>query len=130
DADGLQHSGRVVYHAGREQRRQKRSRYGNLRAPDPSTDMEDQDHRQHSKDKTDQPQEHDIDRAGYRKNDHHQNGVKDSPKVVESLQIPEPGASRRAEADLLGQVGDLPVVPDVVVNTKARVLRIRENEEI
>src|SRR5439155_17586110 len=112
DADGLQHSGRVVHHAGREQRRQKRSRYGNLRAPDPSADMEDQDHRQHSKDKTDQPQEHEIDRAGYGKNDPHQNGVKESPKVAESVQIPAPGAIRRAEAEPPGQVGHLPWAPD------------------
>src|SRR5256885_2165287 len=52
-----------------------------------------------------------------------------APEVVEAFQVPEARAAGIPQADLLGQVGDLPVVIDIAVPAVAWVLSVGEEEE-
>src|SRR5437868_15410880 len=52
-----------------------------------------------------------------------------APEVVEAFQVPEARAAGIPQADLPGQVGDLPVVIDIAVPAVARVLGVGEKEE-
>src|SRR5439155_20268013 len=73
--------------------------------------------RRNAANQADQPVENDVDRSGQVEDCDHQQRVQDAPYVVEPFEVPQPRSARRGKTDLLGQVGDLPVVPDVTVWT-------------
>ena len=51
-----------------------------------------------------------------------------SPEVLDALEVPE--AQAVAQADLLGEVGDLPVLVDIRVQPVADVFGIRDGKEV
>src|SRR5437660_30822 len=90
--------------------------------------MENQDHRERSEGKTLEPREHDVSRAGDKKEDDEDDGVKTSPEVLHTLEVPE--AQAVAQADLFGEVRDLPVLVDIGIQPVAGVFGIRDGKEV
>src|SRR5438874_11468767 len=90
--------------------------------------MENQDHRKRSEGKTLEPREHDVSRAGDKKEDDEDDGVQASPEVLHTLEIPE--AQAVAPADFFSEVGDLPVLVDIGVQAVADVFGIRDGREV
>src|SRR5205823_2065595 len=58
----------------------------------------------------------------------HQERMENSPDVIEPFEVPEPRPAGSRKPDLLGEIRDLPVVPDVAV--RPRILRVAEDEKI
>src|SRR5438552_19022345 len=90
--------------------------------------MENQDHRKRSEGKTLEPREHDVSRAGDKKEDDQDDRVQASPEVLHALEVPE--AQAVAQSDLLGEVGDLPVLVDIRVQPVADGFGIRHGNEL
>ena len=97
--------------------------------PVPAAELEDEDHHQDREGDAQQPGQDDVGRAGRVEEDQHQGRVQHAPEVVEPLQVPEPGPVGGPEANLLGQIGDLPVVVDVAVPAVPSVLGVGQEED-
>ena len=90
--------------------------------------MENQHHAKRSESETLDPCEHDVSRAGDKKEDDEDDRVQASPEVLHTLEVPE--AQAVAQADLFGEVRDLPVLVDVRVKPIAGVFGIRDGKEV
>src|SRR5947209_7904394 len=90
--------------------------------------MENQHHAERSEGKTLDPCEHDVGRASDKKEDDENDWVQASPEVLHSLEVPE--AQAVAQSDLLGEVGDLPVLVDIRIQPVASVFGIRDGKEV
>src|SRR5205085_12647424 len=100
----------------------------NRDVPVAPAEMEYQHHAERSEAKTLDPGEHDVRRAGDKKEDDKGDRVQASPEVLHTLEIPE--AEAVAQADLFGEVGDLPVLVDIGIQPVASVFGIRDGKEI
>ena len=130
DPERLEHAGRVVHDAGRQQARRKRRRHRGGRAPIVAADMKEQDDRGDAESRAHESVENDVDGAGDVEHSDHQQRVQHAPEVVEALQVPKARPAWRGQADLFRQVRDLPVVPDVGVEAVAGILRVGEHEQV
>ena len=90
--------------------------------------MEDQHHAERSEGKTLNPGEHDVSRAGDKKEDDEHDRVQHPPEVLDAFEVPE--AQTVAQPDLFGEIGDLPVLVDIGVQAVAGVFGIRDAEEV
>src|SRR6202022_3327481 len=89
--------------------------------------MEDQHHAQRSEGKTLDPGDHDVSRARDKEEDDEHDWVQRPPEVLHTLEVPE--AKSVAQSDLFGEVGDLPVLVDIGVESVAGVFGIRDGKE-
>src|SRR5256886_15479181 len=90
--------------------------------------MENQHHAERSESETLDPRDHDVRRTGDKKEDDEHDRVQASPEVLHTLEIPE--AEAVVQADLFGEVGNLPVLVDIGIQPVASVFGIRDGKEV
>ena len=92
--------------------------------------MEQEDHHDNAEGRAHEAVQHDVDRPGQIEKPDHQKRVQHAPEIVEALEVPQSRTAGRTQPNLLGQVGDLPVMPDVAVPADPRILGIGQDEHI
>ncbi len=127
DRDWLDHSGVVVEHACRRERRKGTCRDRHGHPPIPVAKHEDQHHSQRAEGQTEEPRHNDVNRTGGEEQQVHQKRMERPPDVLISPHVPKAGSVR--ETDLFGQIGNLPVVVGIG-EPLAGVLRVGEREEV
>ena len=78
-------------------------------------DVEQQHDHRDAESRADQTVEDEVDGAGDVEHPDHHEWMKEAPEIFESLQVPQSRPAGCRQADLLRQVRDLPVVPNVVI---------------